>query len=99
MPSSDQSPDLSLNTALRHRAGVLFRELAGEAVLLDPEAGIYFGLNEVGTRTWALIGGGSTLGAVHAALAEEYDAAAERIWEDLLALAHRLLEHRLIERL
>ncbi len=88
-------------TVLRHRPGVLFRDLAGEAVLLDPEAGIYFGLNEVGTRAWNLIGQGAetgaTLGAVHAALLAEYDAPPERIWDDLLTLIRDLLDHRLVE--
>lgn len=92
------SAGLGPETLLRHRPGILFRDLAGEAVLLDPDAGLYFGLNEVGTRVWNLLGGGATLGAVHAILQEEYDAPAERIWEDLAALAGELLAHRLVER-
>ncbi len=95
MSSSALGPD----TLVRHHPGVLFRDLAGEAVLLDPEAGIYFGLNEVGTRAWNLIGdaAGSTLAAVHAALLAEYDAPPERVWDDLLALVRDLLAHRLLE--
>ena len=95
MSASAPGPD----TVLRHRPGVLFRDLAGEAVLLDPEAGIYFGLNEVGTHAWNLIGAGSevTLAAVHAALVAEYEAPPERIWDDLLALVRDLLAHRLLE--
>jgi hypothetical protein len=89
------------DTVLRHRPGVLFRDLAGEAVLLDPDAGIYFGLNEVGTRAWNLMGegtgAGANLAAVHAALLEEYDAPPERIWDDLLTLVRDLLAHRLLE--
>jgi len=34
---------------------VLFRELDGEAVLLNLKTGIYFGLNPVATRMWQLI--------------------------------------------
>lgn len=87
------------DTVLRHRSGVLFRDLAGEAVLLDPDAGTYFGLNEVGTRAWNLLGErtGATLAAVHAALLAEYDAPPERIWDDLLTLVRDLLSHRLLE--
>ena len=95
MSSSALGPE----TVLRHRPGILVRDLAGEAVLLDPEAGIYFGLNEVGTRAWNLFGSGAgaTLAAVHAALAAEYEAPPERIWDDLLALVRELLAHRLAE--
>lgn len=82
---------------LRHRSGVLFRELEGEAVLLDLDAGTYFGLNEVGTRAWALIGEGVALGGVREVLLREYEVAPERLWEDLLALVGELLEHRLVE--
>ena len=90
-------PELVPETAVRHRPGILFHELEGEMVLLDPAAGIYFGLNEVGTRAWSLIGDGATLGAVHAALLTEFEASPEQVWEDLAALAHKLLEHHLIE--
>lgn len=91
------SPALGPDTLVRHHPGILFRDLAGEAVLLDPEAGIYFGLNEVGTRTWNLLAAGATLGAVHAALLAEYDAPPEQIWDDLLALVRDLLDHGLAE--
>ena len=34
---------------------VVFRDLDGEAVILDLVSGTYFGLNEVGTRVWRLV--------------------------------------------
>jgi len=92
-PAAPLVPD----TVVRHRPGVLFRDLAGEAVLLDPQAGIYFGLNEAGTHAWNLMGSGTSLGAVHAVLAAAYDAPPEQIWDDLVALAGDLLAHRLAE--
>jgi hypothetical protein len=91
------SPALGPDTRVRHHPGILFRDLAGEAVLLDPEAGIYFGLNEVGTRTWNLLGAGATLGAAHATLLAEYDARPDQIWEDLLDLVRDLLAHGLLQ--
>lgn len=95
------SPALGPDTVVRHRPGVLSRDLAGEAVLLDPDAGIYFGLNEVGTRAWILFGQGAGAGApladVRAALVAEFDATPETVWDDLLDLVRDLLAHRLIE--
>jgi hypothetical protein len=91
------SSDLVPDTVVRHRPGILFRDLAGEAVLLDPQAGIYFGLNEVGTRAWNLFATGASLETVRATLLAEYDAAPERIWDDLLALVRDLLGHGLLE--
>lgn len=84
-------------TRLRPRPDVLFRDLGGEAVLLDPAAGTYFGLDEVGMEIWSLAITGIPLGEVHAALARTYDAPADQIWEDLLSLVEDLLKSRLVE--
>ena len=90
-------PALGPGTAVRQRPGVLCREIDGEAVLLDTEAGIYFGLNETGTRAWALIGGGAPLAAVWAGLLADYDVEEARIWQDLLELVRGLAHHGLVE--
>lgn len=84
-------------TAVRPRPEVLFRELGEEAVVLDPESGIYYGLNEVGTAAWKLFAGGARLGEVRTALLEIYEAPSERLWEDLLKLIRDLEANGLIE--
>ena len=58
---------------------VVFRELEGEAVLLDLESGTYFGLNAVGTRIWSLIQERDSLRAVLDAITDEYDAMPEAL--------------------
>jgi Coenzyme PQQ synthesis protein D (PqqD) len=90
-------PVLERHTAVRQRPGVLFREIDGEAVLLDTEAGIYFGLNEAGTRAWALIGPGARLGAVCDGLLADYDVDEARGWQDLVQLVGDLVRHGLVE--
>ena len=84
-------------TAVRQRAGILCRELAGESVLLDPHRGTYFGLNAVGTTIWTLLATRTTLGEIHAALLVRYDATAEETWRDLLDLVAELERHGLVE--
>jgi Coenzyme PQQ synthesis protein D (PqqD) len=69
---------------------VLFRDLDGEAVLLEPDSGTYFGLNAVGTRIWRLLVEQGRLALVLDALVREYDAPADRLEEDLLHLVRRL---------
>ncbi len=90
-------PALARHTAVRQRPGVLCREIDGEAVLLDTEAGIYFGLNEAGTRAWALIGAGARLDAVCDGLHADYDVAEARVWQDLLDLVRDLVRNGLVE--
>lgn len=82
---------------MRPRRDVLFRDLGGEAVLLDPEAGTYFGLNEVGTEIWSLLAEGTPLGEAHARLVRTYDAPPDEVWEDLVALVRDLVGSRLVE--
>jgi hypothetical protein len=69
---------------------VVFRELEGDAVLLDLESGTYFGLNAVGTRIWSLIQERDSLRAVLDAITAEYDAMPEVLERDLLRLAAEL---------
>jgi hypothetical protein len=68
----------------------LFRELDGESVVLDLDAGTYFGLNAVGTRMWQLIERHGQLRTVFDALCQEYEVDPETLERDLLALAERL---------
>lgn len=82
---------------LRVADGVLSQEVAGEAVLLDPERGVYFGLNEVGAAFWRLLGEHPRLAEIHALLAERYDVAPERLRADLEELVRDLAAHGLVE--
>ncbi|MDF0667899.1 MAG: PqqD family protein [Nitrospira sp.] len=81
---------------LRIAHNVVFRELAGESVLLNLETGTYFGLDAVGTRIWNLIAEqGSTSSAIDTLLAE-YDVDAPRLEKDVTALIDQLLAKRLL---
>lgn len=75
---------------------VVFRELDGETVLLNLTSGVYFGLDEVGTRIWHLIGEHRNLGAVIEALSTEYDADRAEIEKDVLDLTEQLLAKSLL---
>ena len=79
------------------RTTVLAREIGGEMVLLDPDRGVYYGLNEVGTRIWTLLAAGSSREQIEGQLVAEYDALLENVRADLQNLLAELLEHGLIE--
>jgi len=55
-------------------------------ILLDLRRERYYGLDEVGTRVWALLSSGADVPTILAKLTEEFDAPAERIETDLTAL-------------
>jgi hypothetical protein len=75
---------------------VLFRELDGEAVILDLNSERYYGLDEVGTRIWQLLAEhGDPLTAREAMLAE-YDVDDETLTRDMVELIEKLAENGLV---
>ena len=86
---------LSLDDALTVAPDVMFRQLNDEAVLLDLKSGTYFGLNDVGARTWELILEHGRLSHVRDALLREYAADRDAVERDLLALAAQLVARQL----
>jgi hypothetical protein len=97
MPTDERDhPGLRAETILRPSPDVLFRDLGEEAVLLDLKSGTYFGLNAVGSRIWQLIASHNSLGAIRDRLLEEYDAPADRVWQDIEVLAGELVRRGLL---
>lgn len=75
---------------------VVFRDLAGEAVLLNLATGTYFGLDSVGTRLWHLIADhGSTEKIVQTMLAE-YEVDEGKLRRDLDDLVRQLVDKGLV---
>ena len=77
--------------------GVLFRDVEGEAVLLNTETGKYYGLDEVGTRMWTLLAEHGQVGPACRALLDEYEVAEEQLERDLFDLVDELAVHGLLE--
>ena len=88
----------NLHDAYAPGPDVVFRELEGEAVLLNLETGIYFGLNATGLRMWQLIEQHRTLDRVLALLTREFDAPAAELEADLLAWVSQLEDQGLLRR-
>ena len=76
---------------------VLFQEVSGETVLLDLASEQYFGLDEVGTRIWALLNDGRSVGEMVEALLGEYAVGREQLEGDLRELLGALMDAGLIE--
>ena len=91
-------PGLSITDAVRIPDAILFRELNGEAVLLNLESGTYFGLDAVGTRIWQLCEAYSSIEAVWDVMQGEFDAPAEALKTDLLVFVNELSSKGLLTR-
>ena len=90
-------PRFCLDDTVQISEDVVFRELDGEAVLLHLGTGIYFGLNEVGTRIWTLLGQNGSLQSVLDDMLKQYDAAPDRLEKDLLQLVEQMREKGLVQ--
>ena len=87
-----------MTTRIEISDGVLFRELQGEAVLLDLGSQRYFGLNEVGTRAWQLLQEHGEVEAVAATLLAEFEVEPTQLRQDLDELLGNLEQAGLIRR-
>lgn len=76
---------------------VLCRLVGHEAVLLDLQSGLYFGLDRVGTQMWTLLAEGRTQREVATSVAGEYDVDPARVHADLAALVATLRDRGLLE--
>ena len=72
-------------------------DLAGEAVILNLTSGIYYGLDEVGSRIWEIMQEPSSVQTIRDKLLEEYDVEREKCEQDLLELISQLKQYGLVE--
>lgn len=89
--------EISADQVVVAASGRLDCRLDEEAVILDPDRGVYYGLDPVGARIWSLVAEPRTLGDILAILLEEYDVDRDRCERDLLELLGRLEEVGLVE--
>ena len=88
---------ISLSSKVKIGNDVVFREIEGEAVILNLEKGIYFGLEPIGTRIWRLIEKYHCLKDILKALLKEYEVEKNRCCEDLMKLVHALHKNGLVQ--
>ena len=76
---------------------VLWRELDGEAILLNPKEGCSYNLNPVGTLIWKLLDGQHTTTDIIAAICEAYEVESEQASQDATILLDDMLANKLID--
>ena len=89
--------ELSLRHSVTVARDIVFRELDGEAVILNLESGIYFGLDQVGTRIWQLIQEHGSLQKVFETMCDEFDVGSDALEHDLLGLMDELCAKGLVQ--
>lgn len=91
-------PDFSdTSLILEARTELLEANVAEEAVLLDPEAGVYYGVNSVGATVWEVLQEPASIGELRDAVVEEYGISREACERDLAVFLEELAAQDLIE--
>ena len=93
----DSSPLLSGHATVVAVKQQVSCDLDEEAVILHLKAGVYYGLDSVGARIWALIQEPKTVDQIKDAILKEYDVEPDRCERDVLALLQELAAEDLIE--
>jgi hypothetical protein len=82
---------LTLDQTVAVSDDAVFREIDGEAVVLNLETGMYYGLDEVGTCAWQAIAPSGTLRQGLSKILETFDVDRADGERDLLELASQLV--------
>jgi hypothetical protein len=75
---------------------ILFRELEGESVILNLDSESYLGLDDVGTRMWAVLTTSDSIQAAFETLQHEYEVEPDVLRTDLSDLIEKLVENGLV---
>ena len=90
---------MTLQDRFKGSDDVVFRDIAGEMVLLNLSSGLYYGLDPVGSRIWETFSEGPcAVSKVCDVVEAQFDASRDVIERDVLALVEDLLENELIHR-
>lgn len=81
---------VTLDSVVKITDDVIFQELEGEAVLLNMQSEIYFGLNGMGTRIWQLLKTHGRLRSISETILNEYDIDEEQLGNHLCEFIDKL---------
>ena len=88
---------MTLDTTLVRNPSLTTAELDGEVVMLSLETNRYYGLNSVGTRIWEILAQPMTLAQVCDILMNEYDVTREQCETEVLAVAEKMFQEKLVQ--
>ena len=77
---------------------LLLQKVVDETVILDPESGDYFSLDEVGSRMIELFRDKGSIDATVKAMIQEYNVDEASVERDLISLLDEMAQHGIVEK-
>lgn len=87
---------IKLDSRMHRQPSILSQEVSGTVVLLNPDNGHYYSLEDVGIRAWELCDGNHTVKEIAVSIGKEFEASVEQIETDLLDLFRELTHEQLV---
>ena len=87
---------VGLDATVQQNATIMHTDLGEEVVMMDVEAGAYFGLDAVGARVWAMTAEPVVLADVVSQLLEEFDVEREQCETALATFVADLIENGML---
>lgn len=75
----------------------LYSEVGSEAVILDLESGVYYGLNETGVRIWEWLQEPKAFAELHELMMNEYEVDSQQCESDLKKILAGMTEAGILE--
>ena len=97
MASTEVPRALSTTSVVVAAKDQVSSDLAGEAVILSLQTGMYYGLDQVAAHIWELLRTPTAVADIRDAIVQQYDVEVEQCERDILSFLHQLAEQGLIE--
>jgi len=94
---ANMEPTLSVSTVVVATKDQVSCPLGDESAILNLKNSVYYGMNPVGARVWNLLQQPRSVGELRDTLLDEYEVAADRCEQELLALLERMRTEGLVE--
>lgn len=76
---------------------IVWREVDGEAVILNVDSSHYYTLNETGTRIWKMLKSGDSVSDIAALLSDEYGVSESKVKNDVNKLIDSLKNEKIVQ--
>jgi hypothetical protein len=96
MISTKPNPLLFTDRLLTVSPGCVATNLDGETIILNIDAGVYYGLSDVGAFIWEILQQPTTFAAIHQAVLGEYAVDPQTCEADVQELINELIGQRLV---
>lgn len=89
-------PPLQMSSLVSRNPDLLAVPMDGDIVMMSISQGMYYGINPVGARVWALLAQPQTVAALCQVIVAEFEVSAEQCQQDLLQFLQQMQQAEVV---